>query len=152
MSANKEELEPLITTFQYDQNIAKITSWNKNAKHRLVSPASIPKRPSASASNTVDCVKTSGITIIVSILASIFANILLHGLPNISLWNIMDPWLEPFALDQNSRFLASYECRTAYSARFLRRDPLMLMLDDFLLPGEAEYMIRYAYVTFFHCI
>jgi len=38
----------------------------------------------------------------------------------------------------------TYSCDLTHQMRQLLRDPLVLMLDDFLKPGEAEYLIRLA--------
>jgi prolyl 4-hydroxylase len=39
---------------------------------------------------------------------------------------------------------STYVCKHSYSVRILHRDPFVMIIDDFLQPGEAEHVIAYA--------
>jgi prolyl 4-hydroxylase len=39
---------------------------------------------------------------------------------------------------------SDYVCKHSYTMRVIHRDPLIMIADDFLQPGEAEHMIAYA--------
>jgi len=48
------------------------------------------------------------------------------------------------ATEDPAAYLAAYQCRHAYTLHVLNRDPQIFLIENFLQPGEAEYMRQIA--------
>ena len=86
-----------------------------------------------------------------SLLSSVFLTYLQPKVPE--LVEQASQWLHPpikasdqIQLRENStdedfnQYLRTYVCQHKYSVSILHRDPLIMLIDNFLQPGEAEYV------------
>jgi hypothetical protein len=59
-------------------------------------------------------------------------------------WMDTTPQIGEFHYDPDT-YLRNYKCRNSYTVRILHREPTVMVIDDFLQPGEAEHVIQLSY-------